>query len=190
MQTIPESMRNQELDDIIEYFRAMLKTIDSSLLDEWERLKNPEWVKATVVTTQPQHEDPLGTLKTFTIRVRNEVFRLIRMLATQDYEDAVILLSGAHDLPSEAPVWTSEKLQTLLNHYFESGHTRICTDTKARHPKYMTMTDHSMEKNWQIQQVLVDPDHHNDWIVELTLNIQQSRDQLKPILILNTIREI
>ena len=38
---MPESARNDELIEVIAFFRAMLARIDSSLVEEWENLVNP-----------------------------------------------------------------------------------------------------------------------------------------------------
>src|SRR5204863_5820773 len=40
-QTVPEDARDEELADIIEWLGELVRQVDSSLLDEWERLRNP-----------------------------------------------------------------------------------------------------------------------------------------------------
>jgi hypothetical protein len=42
VQTVPAAHRNAEVLEIIAYFRTMLKEVDSSLLDEWEKLHAAE----------------------------------------------------------------------------------------------------------------------------------------------------
>ena len=41
-QTVPERIRTDELDDIIEWLGETVRQIDSSLLDEWEALTDPD----------------------------------------------------------------------------------------------------------------------------------------------------
>ena len=41
-QTVPERVRTDELDDIIEWLGETVRQIDSSLLDEWEALTDPD----------------------------------------------------------------------------------------------------------------------------------------------------
>ena len=41
-QTVPESVRTDELEDIIEWLGAVVRQTDSSLLDEWEQLSDPD----------------------------------------------------------------------------------------------------------------------------------------------------
>ena len=45
-QTVPERVKTDELDDIIEWLGETVRQIDSSLLDEWEALTDPESVAA------------------------------------------------------------------------------------------------------------------------------------------------
>ena len=40
-QTVPDSVRTDELDDIIEWLGAVVRQTDSCLLDEWEQLTDP-----------------------------------------------------------------------------------------------------------------------------------------------------
>ena len=41
-QTVPERVRTDELEDIIEWLGAVVRQTDSSLLDEWEQLSDPD----------------------------------------------------------------------------------------------------------------------------------------------------
>src|SRR5262249_53772442 len=40
-QTVPEEARTEELTDLIEWLGELVRQVDSSLLDEWERLRSP-----------------------------------------------------------------------------------------------------------------------------------------------------
>ena len=40
-QTVPEEARTEELADLIEWLGELVRQVDSSLLDEWERLRDP-----------------------------------------------------------------------------------------------------------------------------------------------------
>ncbi len=41
-QTVPEDARTDELSDLIAWLGELVRQVDSSLLEEWERLRNPE----------------------------------------------------------------------------------------------------------------------------------------------------
>ena len=49
MQNIPEDARTDEIDDLIDWLGAVVRQVDSSLIDEWERLLDPT------------DDDPLGS---------------------------------------------------------------------------------------------------------------------------------
>ncbi len=40
-QTVPDSARTEELEDLTEWLGELIRQVDSSLLDEWEQLANP-----------------------------------------------------------------------------------------------------------------------------------------------------
>ena len=40
-QTVPDEARTEELTDLIEWLGELVRQVDSSLLDEWEQLRNP-----------------------------------------------------------------------------------------------------------------------------------------------------
>ena len=40
-QTVPEEAKTEELIDLIEWLGELVRQVDSSLIDEWERLRNP-----------------------------------------------------------------------------------------------------------------------------------------------------
>lgn len=180
VQTVPDAHKSDEIHEITYYFESVLRQVDSSLLDEWEKLRNPAWVKEQTGALEPTARQKEAELqknkKMFLIQVRNEVHRFVRAIASQDYPTALgFLESGAGE-------WTVDKLENTMKEYYSEDHTRVCTDTKARDPKFTTMTSDGDEKLYKIHQVLVDPDGHNDWSVEFTLDIEKSRSISKPML--------
>src|SRR5690606_7305529 len=41
-QTVPDESKTGELSDLIEWLGELVRQVDSSLLDEWERLQHPD----------------------------------------------------------------------------------------------------------------------------------------------------
>src|ERR1700682_6599361 len=41
LKSVPEEARNDELEEILEHLRQVVRGVDSSLLDEWERRMDP-----------------------------------------------------------------------------------------------------------------------------------------------------
>jgi hypothetical protein len=52
-QTVPDSAKTEEVVEMEVYFRELIRGIDSSLLEEWERMKNPAWVADESATSRP-----------------------------------------------------------------------------------------------------------------------------------------
>ncbi len=57
IQTVPENSKNDEIDAIIVYLGSMIRQIDSSLLDEWERLRDPKWVSREIDDTSSNGDE-------------------------------------------------------------------------------------------------------------------------------------
>ncbi len=52
-QTVPEEARTEELADLIEWLGELVRQVDSSLIDEWERLRNPDEERAAPLDERP-----------------------------------------------------------------------------------------------------------------------------------------
>ncbi len=180
IQNIPDSFKNEELESIISYFGAMIREVDSSLLEEWQKLKNPE-KSVQAQTTLPQEQtgplDITRDARAFKILVRNAVFRIVKALSVRDYEIIPELVS----IPQNQSLQSSE-LDHLLRQYVDSGHARILTDQPARSAQHCRIDDGPGKTCWEIHQILTDPDAHNDWELHLELNLQVSREKGRPAL--------
>ncbi len=198
-QTIPTALKTDEIEAIETYLRTMVRQVDSSLLDEWERMRDPNWIKKDISGAEsgensiPKSTSTFDSPKKLQILIRNEIFKFIRACATQDWEEALSLLSTP-PAESELPIWTVDSLQSVLREYFASGHSRICTDTKARFPKNTITTalqaDHPQSEQLSVQQILVDPEGLNDWSAEFFIDLEKSRAEEKLILTLKQMAQI
>ena len=52
-QTVPDEAKTEELADLIEWLGEIVRQVDSSLLDEWERLRNPSDDPEAAAATGP-----------------------------------------------------------------------------------------------------------------------------------------
>src|SRR5690606_37483418 len=109
VQNVPEAHRDDELETIIAHLRAMLRDVDSSLVDEWEKMQGLEPVSQRQVESERPYdlaEDRRG----LTIRVRTELHRLLKALADRNWEGASQLV---------APGWEAEEIEAAMAPYFE-----------------------------------------------------------------------
>src|SRR3954470_17932777 len=83
--TVPDALRTEELTDLTEWLGELVRQVDSSLLDEWESLRNP----AAVVTAAPVDETPppvTANKRAFRVLVRNQLFRRVELAAIRRYD--------------------------------------------------------------------------------------------------------
>ena len=100
-QTVPEDATTEELTDLIEWLGELVRQVDSSLLDEWERLRNP----GAVIEAGPRLDDqpPAVTrnARAFRVLVRNALFRRVELAALRRCDEL-------GELDGEAG-WTGER---------------------------------------------------------------------------------
>jgi superfamily II RNA helicase len=161
-QTVPPAFRTDEVDDIACHLRAMLRQTDSSLLEEWENLREPGVRRPpsgadgteALAASRPLAEDP----RALAGRVRGEMHRLVKLLAGRRYEDFVAAL---HD-PDLA--WTPTRVAAEMQLYFDE-HASIVTSPESRKP-HLTTIRPDPDGGLRVAQRLLDPAGNDDWVVE------------------------
>ncbi len=185
VQTVPAWAKDEGVDDIITTFGAIVRQVDSSLLDEWERLKNPY----ELFEPAPDRDElePAGSMditkdqKAFTVLVRNEIFRLVRALARRDWAEAARITAASPEVEASE----ASKIEKALAPFFQA-HQLIRIDPEARSPKHTTI-DRSSAEAWRVRQVLLDAEEDNDWYFDASIDLVRSREAARPILSLERI---
>jgi hypothetical protein len=77
-------------------------------------------------------------------------------------------------------------LQEALAAY-HTDHERICLDPDARNVRHTYVLPAADKKTWRVQQMLVDPEEHNDWVAEFEVDLGESRKLGEPALRLRRI---
>lgn len=186
-QTVPNALKNDEIDEMVVYFEQMIKTTDSSLLEEWLRLQHQKLKFAPSSSNVTSEEKPkldmTQALRLLGIHIRNTVFSLIRALASKNYEEALTWIQN------QDQEWNEDKLDKIMKLYYED-HSYILTTSSARSPKHITMS--SLKKSpIQVEAVIIDADGHNDWIMELRIDVDTlDNGELLPKYYLLGIRDI
>ncbi|HEX8628299.1 MAG TPA: DUF3516 domain-containing protein [Catenuloplanes sp.] len=161
-QTVPEDAKTDELIDLIEWLGELVRQVDSSLLDEWERLRNPGAVPvATVLDDKP----PAVTTNTraFRVLVRNALFRRVELAALRRWDE----LGG---LDADAG-WDADAWADALDGYFER-YADIGTGPDARGPKMLLIE--AGQQIWKVRQILDDPDGDHDWGISAEVDLAAS----------------
>ena len=82
--------------------------------------------------------------------------------------------------------WTGARLDEVLEAY-RAEHERICLDPNARNLRHTYVLPSEDKRTWRVQQILVDPEEHNDWVAEFELDLAESRQAGEPALRLRRI---
>jgi superfamily II RNA helicase len=177
VQTVPERYRDDALLDVITFLRATVRGVDSSLIDEWERLRDPAYQAAPVADPRavlgppPPWADP----RAFAARLRNELHALLVALARKDWEAARAALAPGSD-------WTRERLEAELAPYFEA-HPRIDVTPAARRPDH-TFVKELAPRRWEATQQIVDEAGEVDWAIFCEVDLTGEFDRERPFLTL------
>ncbi len=80
-QTVPDAAKNDTVREMELYLGTMIRQIDSSLLDEWEKMRDPNFQRAETKEVRPPgaeaaDQDITRDAKAFTAAIRNRIFSL------------------------------------------------------------------------------------------------------------------
>ena len=182
--TVPEVHRSEELDEIVEWLGATVRHTDSSLLDEWEALADPEHVLE-------RHEAPPPPVslaqqeRVLRVMVRNALFRRVELVARDDV--AALAALDAADAertdPPRPPVWTQEDWDAAIEAYY-AEHDRVGTGPDARGPDllHVEVVTSGSVRTWRVRQTLDDPAGDRDWVVEAEVDLDATAEVGEPVI--------
>ena len=70
---------------------------------------------------------------------------------------------------------------------YYTEHQHLCLDPNARNVRHTYVTPSEDKKIWRVQQMLVDPEEHNDWVAEFGVDLAASRAANEPVIHLQRI---
>ena len=273
-QNVPDAAKNDQVREMELYLDSMIRQVDSSLLDEWEKMRDPNFQRAETKELRPPGAeeaalDVTRDTKAFTAVIRNRIFTFLRGLVNGDFETALESLgspltpalspaAGAREnsppsqhkpaiddnsataevtgtgqqlfplprgggegqgegeraekehstpniqhptpnvplTPTHSPSegeredhgepWSAKRLQQAMDDYLAS-HDQLLLTPEARNLRHTYVTPADDKKTWRVQQMLVDPEAHNDWVAEFAVDLAQSRALGEPVLRLRRI---
>jgi superfamily II RNA helicase len=176
-QTVPESMKDDELTDLIEWLGETVRQTDSSLLDEWEQLSHPAddpESAADLVQAHTRRAEPKpisANPRSFRVLVRNAMFRRVELAARRAY-DELGELDADNGLDAEA--W-----REAVEAYFKA-HDSIDIGPDARGPHMLLIEEAG--RTWRVQQIVGDPDGDHDWRVLAEVDLDASDEEAELVL--------
>lgn len=166
--TVPVSKRDERLTDIVSWLGLVVRTVDSSLVDEWSAAG--EGSAAGLDAAPPAADEVVRDRRGLTLLVRNALFARVRLAAFGDVE-ALGKLDG--EWGWRAPVW-----QRALDRFYEE-HDEIVLDGDARSTAYYTI-DESDERSahvWHVHQVFRDSDDDRDFGIWADVDLDATQDE-------------
>lgn len=163
---VPAAARTEDLTDLVEWLGELVRQVDSSLLDEWEQLTNPDQPH-DVPVAMPARPRPLtGNQRAFTAMVRNALFRRVELFARRRWADLGALDAGAG--------WSAERWAEVVDAYFEE-HDDVGTGADARGPALLVID--RGPGVWRVRQILDDPAGDHDWGFEAEVDLEASDEE-------------
>jgi superfamily II RNA helicase len=160
-QTVPEDARTEELADLIEWLGELVRQVDSSLIDEWERLRNPVEEAEHLAADRPPAVT--GNKRAFRVLVRNALFRRVELAALRRWDEL-------GELDGEDG-WDDQAWADALGPYF-AEHSDIGTGADARGPAMLIIEERPGE--WLARQIFDDPAGDHDWGFSATVDLAAS----------------
>ena len=203
-QTVPDGYKNEELLEMQDYLGDMILRVDSSLLEEWEKMAHPEDYQKRLDegATEDEAEKAFGAdkaaaditydKKRFLSMVRQRIFQIMGSLQKQDYADvldslAADLLEGELLADAEGTPWTEKRLLETMAAYTADHHKfRLDVEGRALAHTIVTYDGDTMH----VQQMLQDEEEFNDWSIDFDISLAESREAGIPLLKMARLGEV
>ena len=208
-QLVPAGHRDEQLEELLEWLGETIRQTDSSLLDEWEALTDPD-AQERLADLEGLHAHggtrpgrPItANERAFRVMVRNAMFRRVE-LASRDRFEELARLEEANAALTEPPrhaVMDEAAWDEALGAYWDE-HDSIGTDGAARGPAMLSIEaatgpapgaaepddDHRV---WLLRQTLADPEGHHDWVIEATADLDASDEAGEPVVLASALRRL
>jgi superfamily II RNA helicase len=202
-QTVPDAAKTPEVIEMEDYFRELIRGIDSSLLDEWEKLRNPDFVAAELQgkPARPASFDITRDTAAFKRLVRTAILGFLQDAAARDWDGAASRFEGETSSvagvadPGPAHLAESRRIEKEFTAYFDArGRFRL--DPEGRNAKHTHFPEDGGQMTedrgrvWHIAQVLADTEEENDWEARFTVLLDRSRAENRPVLQFLTVRPV
>jgi superfamily II RNA helicase len=171
-QTVPETAKTEAVVEMEDYFRELIRGVDSSLLEEWERLRDPNFAAEVVAETKPARPatfDITRDAASFRRLIRAAIFGFLQDVGARDWESAAERIGDAA---------ATRTIEAAFRDYFaDRGRFRL--DPEGRSAKHTHWSENGDAAD--VAHVLVDADENNDWEVRFTVSLSASRAQNRAV---------
>lgn len=165
--TVPPDAYDDRLDDIVCWLGWLVKSIDSSLFDEWAGNAESEYGDAAAPVAE---DEVVADRRAVTLLVRNALFARVR-LAALDKADELGTLDADWG-------WPEARWQEALDGFY-GEHEEILIDAEARSSRYLDIDEgpEREEHIWHVRQIVLDSDGDMDFRIEADLDLDASQEE-------------
>ena len=166
--TVPLDKRDERLRDIIAWLGLVVRTVDSSLVDEWAAAG--EGSSEGLDAAPPAADEVVRDRRGLTLLVRNALFARVRLAAFGRVDELGKLDA---EWGWRAPVW-----QRALDRFYEE-HEEIVLDGDARSAAYYTIDEKDERSGhvWHVHQVFRDSDDDRDFGIWGDVDLDATQDE-------------
>jgi len=181
-QTVPERHKTEAVVDAIAWLRATIERVDSSLVQEWERMLSgaqdvDEGLARKLETMRPTELDISLERKEFHARIRAELHRIVHALHRRDWEEAGASMNPAPD--EQGDPWSEATLEAALAPYYEE-HSELVFNARAR-ASDKTQISQREDHLWSVRQTLLDPEEEGYWYIDGEVDLRTDSSPEGPI---------
>jgi len=164
--TIPEDKRSEQLKDIIAWLGLIVRSVDSSLVDEWE---NAGAVLDAAPPDAAGAEAVVRDRRGLTVLVRNALFSRVRLAAHRD-------TAGLGEADGDWGFGERAWIQALDEYYEE--HEEVLLDADARSKAYLMLdeTDEEELHAWHVRQIFHDESGDNDFAIVADVDLDATQE--------------
>jgi hypothetical protein len=180
--TVPDDLKSEDFQDLTAWLGELVRQVDSSLLDEWEQLANPEVETAEQAAERADQVKPVtANARAFRVLVRNALFRRVELAALERHD-----LLG--ELDSDAG-WDADTWADAMDGYWDE-YDDLGTGPDARGPKLLMIEEEPEHGLWRVRQAFADPDGDHGWGISAEVDLAASDEESRAVIRLTNVGEL
>ncbi len=164
--TLPLEARDERLQDIIAWLGLVVRSVDSSLVDEWARSGE---LSSEAMAPPSAADQVVKDRRAVTLLVRNALFARVRLAAHDDYR-------ALGDLDGDWG-WRMPRWKTVLDSFFEE-HEEVLLDADARSTAFFEVdeSDEQSDHVWHVRQMFNDSDGDRDFGIMADVDLDATQE--------------
>ena len=166
--TLPLDKRDEQLEDIIAWLGLVVRSVDSSLVDEWAQGGTDDGAGAELAAPG-QADEIVRDRRGLTVLVRNALIRRVGLALRGNTRELGAL---DQDAGFGEPRW-----KRALDAFYEE-HDEIVLDADARSMAYLVIDekDEKTEHVWHARQIFHDSDDANDFGIAADVDLDATQE--------------